>query len=315
MNKRDALLDLLQPEKPQAYVPAAFFIHFGPRFHFGQAAVERHLEYVRYTDMDLVKIQYERKFPYQPQIRRPEDWGKLPLFTKAFFQPQLDAVAGLVKAAKGEALVIVTLYSAFMCAAHASGGLIVDHLNENPAQAGKGLEIAAASLQIFVRECVRLGVDGFYASTQGGERGRLADPSVFRDYVKPFDLLLLEEIDRACPFNILHVCDYKGGYDDLTPFLDYPGDVVNCNPRVGAETLSAPAIAALFGRPFMGGLDRLGVIATGSEDAVARAVEEVVDNAPYKFMLGADCTLPNDVRWDNVRAAVAAAHRYRSDGS
>jgi uroporphyrinogen decarboxylase len=109
MNKRETVLDLLQADKPQDTIPAAFFIHFDPACHFGQAAVDKHLEYYRYTGMDLVKIQYERTFPYQPQIQKPQDWDKLPLFGKDFFQPQLDAVEGLVKAAKEEALVIVTL--------------------------------------------------------------------------------------------------------------------------------------------------------------------------------------------------------------
>jgi uroporphyrinogen decarboxylase len=110
MNKREAVLNLLQAETIQEYTPAGFFIHFDPSDHFGQAAVDKHLEYFRYTDMDLVKIQYERTFPYQPNIQKAEDWGKLPLFGKDFFQPQLDAVEGLVKVAKEEAIVIFSVY-------------------------------------------------------------------------------------------------------------------------------------------------------------------------------------------------------------
>ena len=63
MNKRDAVLNLLDSEKPQDYTPAGFFMHFDPSCHFGQAAVDKHLEYYHYTDMDLVTIQYERAFP------------------------------------------------------------------------------------------------------------------------------------------------------------------------------------------------------------------------------------------------------------
>ncbi len=308
MNKREAVLNLLESDKPQEYTPAGFFIHFDPKHHFGQAAVDKHLAYYRYTDMDLVKIQYERNFPYQPEIQHPGDWRNLPLLGMDFFQPQLEAVEGLVKAAKEEAIVIVTLYSAFMCAGQSSNGLITEHLKENPEQARKGLEIAAESLLLFVRECIKLGVDGFYASTQGGERDRFEDKSLFLEYIKPYDLLLMEEINRACIFNVLHVCDYAYGYDDLTPFLDYPGQVVNCNPHVGEEKLSGQEIAAMFGRPFMGGLERKGVIATGSQAEVKREVERVLRQAPDKFFLAADCTLPNDVSWDNIRTAISTAH-------
>jgi uroporphyrinogen decarboxylase len=310
MNKREAVLNLLQPDKHQDYTPAGFFIHFDPSCHFGQAAVDKHLEYYRYTDMDLVKIQYERSFPYQPEIQKPEDWAKLPLFGEDFYQPQLAAVEGLVKAAKEESIVIVTLYSPFMCAGHASNGLMTEHLKENPEQARKGLEIAAESLLLFVKACIKLGVDGFYASTQGGERGRFENKSLFLDHVKPSDLLLMDEINRSCVFNVLHVCDYAYGYDDLSPFLDYPGHVVNCNPHVANQELSGQEISNMFGRPFMGGLERKGVIASGSEAEIKREVERVLSQSPVKFFLAADCTLPHDTSWDNIKTAISTAHLH-----
>ena len=312
MNKREAVLNLLLPDQPQEYMPAGFFIHFDPGHHFGQAAVDKHLEYFHYTGMDLVKIQYERNFPYQPHIRKPKDWNKLPLLGKDFFQPQLDAVEGLVKAAKEEAVVIVTLYSAFMCAGQSSNGLITEHLKEDPEQAKKGLEIAAESLLVFVRECIKLGVDGFYASTQGGESPRFADKSLFLEYIKPYDLLLMDEINQSCIFNVLHVCDYANSYDDLTPFLEYPGHVVNCNPHVGEKELTGQEIAEMFGRPFMGGLERKGIVCTGDEAEIKKEVERVLTQTPDKFFLAADCTLPNDVSWDNIKTAISAAHSYGS---
>ena len=315
MNKRDIIFNLLDPGKSLEYIPAGFFFHFDPSHHFGQAAVEKHLEYFHYTDMDLVKIQYERSFPYQPDIQKAQDWHKLPRFGLDFFEPQLEAVEGLVRAVKDDAMVIVTLYSAFMCAGQASKGLISEHLKEDPEEARKGLEIAAESLLLFIKECIKLGVDGFYASTQGGESGRFEDKSIFTDFIKPYDLLLMEEINQACIFNVLHVCDYAFAYDDLSPFLEYPGDVVNCNPHVGDDELSGQEIAEMFGRPFMGGLERKGVIAKGTKPAIKEEVQRVLRQAPDKFFLAADCTLPHDVSWDNIRTAIATAHSYGGNSS
>ena len=56
--KRDAVLAMLDKSGRQPYIPAAFFIHFDPAYHFGEAAVKKHLEYFRATGMDFVKIQY-----------------------------------------------------------------------------------------------------------------------------------------------------------------------------------------------------------------------------------------------------------------
>ncbi len=311
VNKRDALMSLLAKGARQTYIPAAFFIHFDEAHHFGPPAVQRHLEYFRATGMDFVKIQYERTFPPIPGIRRPEDWRKMPSYPLDFYEPVLSAVDGLVKAAKPEALVLVTLYSPFMCAGHSTSlQLLTDHLQRDPEPVTAGLEAITASLMRFVKECIRLGVDGFYASTQGGEAGRFRDPGTFTRSVKPFDLVLMNEMKRACPFNILHVCDYNAPYSDLAPFTDYPGHVVNCNPQLTGRKMAWSEIAKMFGRPCMGGLDRHGVIASGSPAEIERAVKQALDEATRPFILAADCTLPADIKWDNVRAAVAAAHAY-----
>ncbi len=311
MNKRDAVLAVLDESVPQRSVPAAFFIHFDKACHFGPPAVQKHLEYFRHTGMDFVKIQYERTFPPIEAIKRPGDWRKMPSYPLDFYQPQLSAVEGLVKAAKKEALVLVTLYSAFMCAGHTTSlPLLTAHLEEDPDSVRKGLEAITDSLVRFVKECIRLGVDGFYASTQGGEAGRFRDPAVFSRHVRPFDLVPMNEMKRSCPFNILHVCDYNAPYSDFSRFLDYPGHVVNCNPQLTGGKIPWSEVARSFGRPCMGGLDRHGLIASGSEGEIGREVGKVLSEASRPSILGADCTLPGDTKWDNIRAAVAAAHAH-----
>ncbi len=312
-NKREIMLGLLDNSSLQDYIPAAFFIHFDKSCHFGQPAVEKHLEYFRFTGMDFIKIQYERTFPPIAAIHKPADWQKMPLYDLDFYEPELEAVKGLVKAAKKEALVLVTLYSPFMCAGHTAGlPLLTAHLHEDPDPVKKGLETITNSLMLFVKECIRLGVDGFYASTQGGEAGRFKDPQLFKEYIKPSDLVLMNEINRSCIFNILHICDYNGPYESLTPYFDYPGHVVNCNPQLLTVKIAWKEIAQMFRRPCMGGLDRHGIIGSGSEESISQAVEQALNEACFPFIFGADCTLPNNIRWANIKSAIAAAHQWEN---
>jgi uroporphyrinogen decarboxylase len=309
MNKRDRMLGLAEGSRPVGYVPAAFFLHFDAEHHRGQAAVDRHLEYFRHTGMDFVKIQFENPFPPVPEITQPRDWARMKVHGLDFHAGMLDVIEGLVKAAKKEALVLVTLYSALMLAHQAAGrDVVTRHLEEDPEATVKGLDAINESLLLFVREAARRGVDGFYASTQGGEAGRFSDPSIFSRYIKPRDLALMGEIDRICPFNILHVCDYHGAYRDLTPYLDYPGRVVNCGTHLKGQRLTPRQVAALFKRPFMGGMDRHGVIVTGPVEEIRREVRQVLADAPAQFVLGADCTVPSEISWDNIAAAIEAAH-------
>ena len=316
MNKRDVVLSLSGGNTPLPYVPAAFFLHFPPAYHAGQAAVEKHLEYFHRTDMDFIKIQYERTFPQIPTIRSPSDWAKMPRYGRDFFQGQLEAVEGLVKAAGKEAVVVMTLYSTFMCAGHStSDAFVSDCLNREPDNIREGFEIITESLLVFMRECVKLGVDGFYTSTQGGEAGRFSDPSIFERYIKPFDLILMNEAKQACPFNILHVCDYQRDYDDFSPFVDYPGTVVNCPLQVGARQLSPKDAAELFKRPYMGGLERKGAIAHGTPEQIRAEVKRVIENAPARFILGADCTVPSETPWDNLKIAIDTAHASKPNAT
>lgn len=313
MNKRDAVLCLLDPACEPETIPAAFFLHFDPEFHRGEGAVLKHLEYFRHTGMDLLKIQYEHTFPRIPGLLRPEDWAHVPYYGKDFFEEPLKVVEGLVRAARREAVVVLTLYSPFMCAGHTAGEMLLKrHLNENPEAVKRGMETITASLMGFIKECMRLGLDGFYMSTQGGEAGRFDDPDLFDELVRPYDLALMNEIQRSCRFNILHVCDYHLPYSDLTRFTAYPGHVVNCSLDLTGGKISAKEVAKLFRRPFMGGLDRKGVLATGTPDEIRAEVERVCADAPLRFILGADCTLPAGTNWDNLRVAIDAAHAFHN---
>ena len=311
MNKREAMMKLLDPSYRPESVPAAFFLHFDPAFHEGKAAVEKHLEFFRFTGMDLVKIQFEQDMPAQ-KVLEPGDWAKVPVYRREFWEKPLAVVKGIVEAARKDAVVIMTLYSPFMLAGQVAGAeTVVRHIQENPAAFKKGIGALTEGLLGFVKDCTSAGLDGFYSSTQGGESGRLSDSKSFADCVRPYDLAVMNEINRSCPFNILHVCDYHLPYTDISPFIDYPGHIVNTSLKLVGKDISAREVARMFNRPFMGGLDRKGVIAGGTPDAIRAAVRSAIESAPDRFILGADCTVPANTPWENLKVAIQAAHDFR----
>jgi uroporphyrinogen decarboxylase len=312
MNKRNTVIDLIHSQAPSTYVPAAFFMHFDAAAHQGQAAIDQHLAFFRATGMDFVKIQYEQTLSPVSPIRTLADWAHAPHCDVAFFAPSIQVAEGLVDAVRGDALVVMTLYSPFMYAAQLAGAeTLATHLREDPDAVRRGLEILTDNVLTLVRGCKQVGVDGFYVSSQGGEAFRFPGTDIFQQYIKPTDLAVWDAV-QSCPFNILHICDYAGSYADLTPFLDYAGHVVNCSLNIGDRTFSPKEMAQLFGRPFMGGMERLGVIATGSPDAIRQAAEGVLAEAPDRFILAADCTIPSATPWENVKTAIDTAHQYRT---
>ena len=304
------MLQWLAGKTDPHYTPAAFFLHFGDRYKAGAAAAQRHIEFFRQTDMDFVKIQFEQTYERQDFLQQPADWARLSLRKLDFYEPLLVTVRELVKSVKKDSLVLMTLYSPFMCAGHcATSPVLLRHLEENPEAVKKGLEILTESQLLFVRACIQAGIDGFYMSTQGSEAKRFTSPKIFTNYVKPFDLVSMQEIHRACPFNILHVCDYVAPYANYDAVYDYPGQVVNCNAKLTNKELSTGEITKLFKRPFMGGMDRHGIIASGSPAQVESEIRRVVKAAPKQFILGADCTVAGETDWNRLRHAISVAHQ------
>lgn len=311
-NKRELILSLINDDKPQEYYPAGFFIHFGEGYKVGESAIQKHLEYFRHTNMDFMKIQYEKTFPKIPGIRKPSDWTDMPLHKKDFYEEPLAVIKGIVKEAKKEAPVLATFYSPFACAGHTtSDEMITRHLEEDPEQTKKGLEIITESLLIYVKECIKLGVDGFLQSTQGGEGGRFTDYSLFTDYVKPFDLIAGREMEAGCTSNILHICDHSGDYENYTAFVDYPGHIINSSLQLtNDQTISSREMYQLFNKPFMGGMFKRGIMVDGSHEEISAEVSRVISEAPEKFVLAASCTLPGNIDWANIKAAIETAHNY-----
>jgi uroporphyrinogen decarboxylase len=61
----------------------------------------------------------------------------------------------------------------------------------------------------------------------------------------------------------------------------------------------------------MGGLDRHGAIATGSDREIRTEVEAALRSAPERFILGADCTVPAETPWENLRTAIETVHAWQ----
>ena len=64
----------------------------------------------------------------------------------------------------------------------------------------------------------------------------------------------------------------------------------------------------------MGGMDRHGIIATGSPAQVESGIREFVKTAPKPFMLGADCTVEASTDWSRLKRVQAYAEPPRRAG-
>ena len=312
-NKRELVLSVLDQSKPNDYVPAAFFLHFDNKL--GAKAVQDHIDFIRATNMDIVKIQYEIVVPHI-DITTPEDFKKVPVYQADFFEPQLSVIEDLANEFKEQLLIFPTVYSPLMLLYQTGGQGVIDVIKQDPSAAEVALANLSASLINFIGAARERGADGFYISTQGGSEEAFGGVDGYNKIARPYDKALSEFANEIAPINILHICGYTGNYSNVEGYVDYPASIINPPFYVGEEGAGDfSKLQDVFHRPIFGGLNRLGAINKGTLEEAKAEVDEVFRNAPANFILGANCTVPSDTDYDQIRAIIDYAHNWRKTHS
>lgn len=308
-NKREVMQQFLDGTLDKSYVPCAFFMHFGKDAKVGESAINAHLRYFVSTGMDFVKIQFEQGYG-RIQIEKAEDWDQIKPLPADFFTPTLEVVKGIYDIAGANAMVLPTVYSPFQMLIQTVGAkTVVAFATKEPERIKRALDYFTEALIGYVKACKEIGVDGFYTPTQGGEQKFYEVDGFFDTFVKPYDIKVMKECNTNTKFNILHICDYEGSYDDLTRFTSYPGQIINAPIEVNGKAFSLQDCEQLFKRPAMGGLYRKGTILEGTTDEVIKEVNTLKHALSGKrFILGGDCTILPKTPMDNVRAATQTSH-------
>ncbi len=210
-------------------------------------------------------------------------------------------------------MILVTIHGVFASAFHttqapeetfARDNPVVAHLREEPEAVMSGLDAISDSLADLSLACLAAGADGIYYGALGGEEYRFTEEE-FLQYIKPFDLKILDAIQPHGEFNVLHICKDRVR---LPLYADYPGHVVNWSVHEQNMDLSSGQV--LFERPVLGGMDYRGVIVDGPAESIRTAVHDVVDGWQQGgLLLGADCTLPTTTPTEHIHAAVEATYR------
>lgn len=286
-------------------IPASFWFHFPEERARGDAAVAAHLDVLERTGVDFLKIMNEHPYEANATVDAPSDWRRMrptPL-SAGCFQRQLDEIKRIVDVVGGECLTVTTIRNPLQAYNRDTAcRLVSEHLKLDPESVAVGLAAIAESLARFAEACVEAGADGVYFSAKGGD-GRFTDEE-FEAYVKPHDLTILDAMAGCADFNILHLCKDRIRFHLYT---EYPSHAINW--AVTKHQLSIADARTLFNRTVIGGMSDREVFVDGSlADVAAAARLALSEGGRTGFMLGADCTLPQDVDLARIRTAVETAH-------
>lgn len=103
MTKRERIRNVLEG-KPVDRTPVGFWLHFPEEMHHGEKAIEAHLDFMKATDTDILKIMNENiLYDGNTKIERLGDISKFRGFSRkdAIFQDQMEIIKRIADKAKG----------------------------------------------------------------------------------------------------------------------------------------------------------------------------------------------------------------------
>ena len=331
-DKRQLLKDAFDC-KETFKVPVGFWHHFvlGPdQFHgdrdpaIRDRIVEGHRKYYETVNPDMMKMMNEGFFGYPPIMDNPLDTEEDLLRIRAvgpdhpWITEQVKHVQRIIDQFGGE---VMTFYNVF--APLQSIRIRFDFLDlrydkfvKLAEKWPKALHAAGMQIQKDFVELVRqlfekTTLDGIYYCVQNVQ-SPMYSFDVYRKWIMPTEIEVLKEANRHSRYNILHICGYARHTNVLEWYRDYEAGCYNWAQHT--EKIPLAEGRRLFpGKCVLGGFDNNPgtLIDSGSDEALSAYAKQLIDENGYKgYILGADCSIPNDIDDRRVRVISDAAAKY-----
>lgn len=329
MTNRERILKVFANE-PVDRVPVAFFHHFTSPYDWNMGlsnpeAFEKNIaDHKTALDKfvpDIIKIMNDTlmMMPLDvSEINKASDLYKIkkPMLDTPYAKAQIELTRRVMDIYKGvDAPIYVTCFSAAWVLRNAfTQGLPVygaeedvmkQFIKEDPAAVKYALDILTEGIielnKYLLTEC---GADGIYFSCNN--QGGFFDPVFHKKYVAPGEKKILDEANKITDTNILHICGYHGHGNDLNLYKTYSAAAYSV--AVHAEGTTLKDAKKLFkGKCVIGGFSQDGLIYKGSKHDLEKATYAILDDCGQNgVIIGADCTVPNDIddnRFNWVRNA------------
>ncbi len=328
-DKRQLLMDAFEGRETFK-VPVGFWHHFvlGPdQFRADSDAsirdriVEGHRKYYELVNPDMMKMMNEGFMGYPPIMDNPLETEDDLMRIRSvgpdhpWITEQVRHVARIIEQFNGE---VMTFYNVF--APLQAIRIKFDFLDLRfdkfvrlaeawpEAFSAAGMQIQRDFVALVRRLFEETKLDGIYYCVQNIQ-SPLYPMDVYRRRIMPTEIEVLNEANRHSKYNILHICGYARHTNVLNYYRDYEAGCYNWATHT--EHISIAEGRALFpGKCVLGGFDNNPgtLIDTGSPAELEACVRELVAQNGYRgFILGADCSIPNDIDDRRVRAISDAA--------
>jgi len=320
MTKRQRVTAALKGDQVDR-APVSAWMHFPLRDRTAEGQVEAFRQFQEKYDWDFMKLMFRSTFLLEDwgcryeEYQRPlgywllnrlavnsvGDWKKLRVLDvhDGVLGEMLRVVRGIKTAVadRDDLFKLATVFVPIMVAKQISGDRVFQDLRDHPKDVHYGLEIIAETLKDFAGACIESGCDGIFYATQCATTDFMSVKE-YREFGRPYDLAVLNGFQDRSQFTMLHICGANIMFDE---FADYPVHAYNWDDRTTAPSLSEARKKT--DRCLIGGINRMGVLRTGSPGEVtAEANASIASAGKRKLILAPGCGVPMDVPENNLKA-------------
>ncbi|MDR1626370.1 MAG: uroporphyrinogen decarboxylase [Spirochaetia bacterium] len=272
-------------------LPYGMWLHFPNEDRMPVRLAELTLRYQRELDLDFVKympygmhstidwgsqlnlfpgfdrIPEPRNWP----IQKPEDWDRITpkSGTESEYAVILESQKLFRRMRREVVPFVQTVFSPMTTAAKlASADTLIKHLRECPEKVKRGLEVITETTIEYAVAAVEQGADGIFFATQMSNRKITAKEHA--DFVKAYDLPVLNAVKGKSWFNMLHIHGADTWFGEL---LDYPVQAINWHDRDDGPAMGE-ARKLVKDKAFIGGLSHIKTLPKGTEDEIKAQIED-----------------------------------------
>ena len=316
MTKRERVRAAFQGRETD-HVPVSMWKHVSPDLwgdddKFAQCQAD----FYKATDVDFMKLSADKYFgwpsPALKGVTRAADLYKLePLGpSHPYIAGQVNRTKKVVDALNGACPAIYLVFVPMSCFRIPIGyPMMMQLIREDPEAVKHACEVIAEDQKALVKGILQTaGADGIFLSVQNGEIDRFTEQE-YRDWVTPSDKAVLDYANTLSDMNVIHFCAWEDQPNRLSAWADYHAPVISWSRVMDIHDIDQAK--RHFGTTVWGGFDnRAGTLLyTGTRAEIEAEAKKLIEQGGKQgYILGADCSLHDELSEERIRWVVDVAH-------
>lgn len=304
MNSRQRVLAAIAGQRTDR-PPYSFWQHMKSGENMGRACADAHIRFARETGVDFLKVMNDgMPAPFDIKaINTVDDWRKLrPMHgNNPYVAEMLSRARMICDEISGEVVVHLNVFAPLSLIRRVGDEKLAAHIAEDSEAVKHALDVIAEEQAYLAENAVRkAGCDGCVVCFQGAELRRFTVEE-FDEYVRPYDMRVLNAANSVSDVNIVHFCGWDEWKNRFSLWREYPAAAINWAIYVDGMDL-VRGRDYFGGRTVFGGFDNRvhGLLYTEPERVVKEETLRIVSDyveatgSTDGLMIGADCSLLPD---------------------